>query len=62
MTCMAFWDIKRSFESLNCNKSFFKCKMAYLESEAVRIIDKFNGEKFSLWKFKMEMVLAFMDF
>jgi hypothetical protein len=31
--------------------------MAYLESEAARIIDKFHGEKFSLWKFKMEMAL-----
>jgi hypothetical protein len=35
--------------------------MAYLESEAARIIDKFHGEKFSLWKFKMEMALASVD-
>ena len=35
--------------------------MAYLESEAVRVIDKFQGEKFSLWKFKMEMALASVD-
>lgn len=25
-------------------------------------MDKFNGEKFSLGKYKMEMVLAFMNF
>ena len=35
--------------------------MAYLESEAARVIDKFHGEKFSLWKFKMEMALASVD-
>jgi hypothetical protein len=35
--------------------------MASFEGESVRVIDKFNGEKFSLWKFKIEMVLASMD-
>ena len=35
--------------------------MAYLESEVARVMDKFYREKFSLWKFKMEMVLAFVD-
>jgi hypothetical protein len=27
--------------------------MASFESEAARIIDNFNGEKFNLWKFKI---------
>jgi len=31
------------------------------EGENTRIIDKFNGENFNLWKFKMEMVLASID-
>ncbi|KAH8974844.1 hypothetical protein BDL97_01G122600 [Sphagnum fallax] len=35
--------------------------MASFEGESVRVIDKFNGENFNLWKFKMEMVLASMD-
>ncbi|KAH8962822.1 hypothetical protein BDL97_05G121000 [Sphagnum fallax] len=35
--------------------------MASFEGESARVIDKFNGENFSLWKFKMEMVLASMD-
>jgi hypothetical protein len=35
--------------------------MASFEGESTRVIDKFNGENFSLWKFKMEMVLASMD-
>jgi len=28
------------------------------EGEGVRLIDKFNGENFNLWKFKIEMILA----
>lgn len=32
--------------------------MAASDSEGLRIVDKFNGENFSLWKFKMEMVLS----
>ncbi len=39
----------------------FECKMALFEGESTRVIDKFNGENFNLWKFKMEMVLASMD-
>ncbi len=39
----------------------FECKMASFEGESARVIDKFNGENFNLWKFKMEMVLASMD-
>jgi len=35
--------------------------MASFEGENARVIDKFNGENFNLWKFKMEMVLASMD-
>jgi hypothetical protein len=35
--------------------------MASFEGESTRVIDKFNGENFNLWKFKMEMVLASMD-
>ncbi len=36
----------------------FESKMASFEGESARVIDKFNGENFNLWKFKMEMVLA----
>ena len=35
--------------------------MATFESESARNIDKFNGENFSFWKFRMEMVLSSMD-
>ncbi len=35
--------------------------MASFEGESAKVIDKFNGENFNLWKFKMEMVLASMD-
>jgi transposase InsO family protein len=35
--------------------------MASFEGESARVIDKFKGENFNLWKFKMEMVLASMD-
>lgn len=35
--------------------------MAYLENEGTRVTDKFHREKFSLRKFKMEMVLASME-
>ncbi len=35
--------------------------MASFEGENAKVIDKFNGENFNLWKFKMEMVLASMD-
>jgi N-glycosylase/DNA lyase len=35
--------------------------MALFEGESTKVIDKFNGENFNLWKFKMEMVLASMD-
>ena len=32
--------------------------MASSASESLTLVDKFNGDNFSLWKFKMEMVLA----
>ena len=35
--------------------------MASSDNEGLEIVDKFNGENFSLWKFKMEMVLALSD-
>ena len=35
--------------------------MASYESESARSIDKFKGENFGLWKFRMEMVLSSMD-
>jgi hypothetical protein len=31
--------------------------MAMYEGETTRIVDKFNGDNFSLFKFKMEMIL-----
>jgi hypothetical protein len=35
--------------------------MTSFESKATRIIDKFNGRKFNLWKFKIKILLASMD-
>ena len=35
--------------------------MASSDNETLRVVDKFNGENFSLWKFKMKMVLASKD-
>lgn len=35
--------------------------MASLDNEGARVVDKFNGEKFNLWKFKLEMELASVD-
>ncbi len=35
--------------------------MASFDGESTRVIDKFKGENFNLWKFKIEMMLAFMD-
>jgi hypothetical protein len=46
--------------SLRTN-SLFECKMAYLESEGTRVMKKFPNKKFSLWKFKMEMVWASIE-
>ena len=35
--------------------------MPSFESKAARIIDNVNGRKFNLWKFKIEMLLVFMN-
>jgi hypothetical protein len=35
--------------------------MALYESETARVVDKFNGYNFSLFKFKMEMILDEKD-
>lgn len=35
--------------------------MTSFDSEAVTLIDKFNGENFNLWKSKIRMLLASMD-
>jgi hypothetical protein len=35
--------------------------MALYESETPRVVDKFNGDNFSLFKFKMEMILDEKD-
>ena len=32
--------------------------MASFESKGLKMVDKFNGVNFHLWKFKMEMVMA----
>ena len=32
--------------------------MTSLEGESSKVVDKFDGVNFHLWKFKMEMVLA----
>ena len=36
--------------------------MASFEGEIVKTIDKFHGERFNLWKFKIKMLSASMDF
>ena len=35
--------------------------MATNEGDGVRVINKFNGDNFGLWKFKMQMILAEKD-
>lgn len=35
--------------------------MASFEGERARVTNKFNGENFNLWKFKIEMLLASLD-
>ena len=35
--------------------------MAYVKNERARVMDKYHKGKLSLWKFKMEMVLASLD-
>ena len=35
--------------------------MTSFESEAIRVINKFNGGNLNLWKFKIKTLLAFMD-
>lgn len=46
---------------LRCESVVVKCKMASFKDEGAKVVDKFNGENISLWKFKMEIVLASMD-
>jgi len=42
--------------------AFLSKKWQVLKSfEGVKVIDKFNGENFNLWKFKIDMVFASMD-
>lgn len=36
-------------------------KMTSLKGEGIRVIDKFNGENFNIWKFKLDMNLAFVE-
>jgi hypothetical protein len=42
-------------------KPFLERKIASFESKEAKVMDKFHKEKCSLWKFKIEMVLASMD-
>ena len=35
--------------------------MTSLKGEGIRVIDKFNGENFNIWKFKLDMNLAFVE-
>ena len=42
--------------------NIFEHTMASFAREVARVIDKFNGGNFNLWKLKIEMLLAFMDF
>lgn len=36
--------------------------MTSFDDEGARIIDKFNGKNFDIWKFKLKMGLVFVDF
>ena len=56
-----FFEVKRiQFESFEHTNIFYEGKMIYLESEGVKVIDKLYKDKFSFWKIKMKVVLAFM--
>lgn len=35
--------------------------MASHEGDGARVINKFNGKKFNLWKFKLDMRLAYVN-
>ncbi len=51
-----------SLETLGVLPTNGRCfTMASSGGEGVHIIDKFNGENFGMWKFKMEMILAEKD-
>ena len=59
--CKAFEVKKILFEWFERLEHKSKCTMTSFEREAAIIIDKFNGEKINLWKFKIKMLLASMD-
>ena len=46
---------------LEASRSFHSAHMASSTNDNLSMIDKFNGDNFGLWKFKMEMVLAAKD-
>jgi hypothetical protein len=35
--------------------------IASFEGESVTVLEKFNGTKFNIWKFKMNLTLSSMD-
>ena len=57
----SFKSTKARFTNLKCKNPFFEEKMAYLESKGAIVVDRFHGERSSLWKLKMELELASMD-
>lgn len=50
--CKAFKVKKILLEWFECLKHKSEHTMTFFKSKAARIIDKFNGEKFTLWTFK----------
>ena len=46
---------------LEASGSFNSAHMASSTNDNLPMLDKFNGDNFGLWKFKMEMVLAAKD-
>ena len=46
---------------LEASGSFNSAHMASSTNDNLPMIEKFNGDNFGLWKFKMEMVLAAKD-
>jgi hypothetical protein len=39
----------------------FVFKMSYFQMEALKVVEKFDGGSFHLWKFKMRMIWKFVD-
>jgi hypothetical protein len=52
---------KSTLEQGGADLGSLSVNMAGIENESTKVIDKFKGDNFNLWKFKVEMVLESMD-